>query len=625
MSPIPYDRPSSSDTRNYFGSHPGSAGHSRPSSRPGSITGVGGLSRVMAPDDLEVHTSLEDVDEYEPLFGDEDKDHQPLTEAARLRRRPDTKRRFPSQDIWEDTPDSAQLETEVDTPEPENQDLPVISKTSVFESPEAEAARKGEISEAERSKLLSTQERLAQSDFKPQIYRDGRRPSSRRFPSSDVWEDTPDSAHLETTVGEVEDENENPAVEAGAVVHTTADRSDLSGCTLREGATNGGPVVPQRPMRSLKTKSSVPKESSHLSEVHNASGDDKQLSATEVQTSPTESRKTPVIPERPKPQVPARPDKSDPISPTEDSSTVKSKPPVPARPLGGKIAALQAGFMSDLNNRLKLGLQTPAKQAEPEKNEDDQLEEQAPLADARKSRAKGPARRKPATSPAVEPPQARKMSKLSISKPITVWQTSPKGGLEVVHEISEPTLEDPSKHHTEKKSDTSDSTPEQDIVVPTKSAEEPSITASVSPKQVLDLSSSPAHDAPVEAQKDISVNPLPASSGVGDPISLSAGETVPPHRESIHDKVTLDEKSYDNAGVDTEPSQATSQDISMNKLTKSTSLAQTGTKEIEINPNTLGSQKLTVIEGGNALTGEDVVVHADTPKDDEGHVRQDLI
>lgn len=76
----------------------------------------------------------------------------------------------------------------------------------------------------------------------------------------------------------------------------------------------------------------------------------------------------------------------------------KVKPAVPARPGGSKIAALQAGFMSDLNNRLKLGPQVPQKptsSAEEEKVEEDK----APLADARKARAKGPARRKPAGSP----------------------------------------------------------------------------------------------------------------------------------------------------------------------------------------------------------------------------------
>ena len=82
---------------------------------------------------------------------------------------------------------------------------------------------------------------------------------------------------------------------------------------------------------------------------------------------------------------------------TSPPPTVKAKPTVPARPGGSKIAALQAGFMSDLNNRLKLGPQGPQKPAEP--TEEEKVEEKAPLADARKARAKGPARRKPAVSP----------------------------------------------------------------------------------------------------------------------------------------------------------------------------------------------------------------------------------
>ena len=75
--------------------------------------------------------------------------------------------------------------------------------------------------------------------------------------------------------------------------------------------------------------------------------------------------------------------------------TGKPKPAVPARPAGSKIAALQAGFMSDLNKRLQLGPQPPQKGSEPS---EEKREEKAPLADARKARAKGPTRRKPATS-----------------------------------------------------------------------------------------------------------------------------------------------------------------------------------------------------------------------------------
>lgn len=614
--PITYDLQGSSDIRNNLGSYPGSAGHSRPGSRPGSITGVGGLSRVMVPDDLETYTPLDDVEEYEPLFDDEDKDHQPLIEAARLKRRPDTKHRFPSQDIWEDTPDSARLETEVDTPEPEKQELSSFSKTSVFEPPEAESARKGEISEIKSTKLLSNEERLAQSDFKPQIYLDARS-NSQRFPSSDIWEDTPDSAHLETVVGEEEVEAENTAIKAGAVVHTTTDRGDLSGSTPREGTTSSGPFIPQRPIRPLKHKSSAPKEHSHLSEVYNASGDDSQSPIVEVQRSPTESRKAPNIPERPKPQVPARPNKLDLISPPEESPSLKSKPPVPARPAGSKIAALQAGFMSDLNNRLKLGPQALPKQTESEKSESVQVEEQAALADARKSRAKGPARRKPATSPVIEPPQARKMPKLSIAKPITVWHISPKGTLDVVYEIPEPPLEDLPKYQSEKKSDSPTDRPVEEIAVPTKSAEAPSIPASAPPQQSMGINSDEEHDSSADAKQSIGIDPLLISSGVENRVSLPDGKAIAVHAQSVDDKVTI---------ADTEPPQTTSSEhIGTDKSTKATSPAQTGTKEIEINPNTPGSQKLTVIEGGNALTGEDVVIHAEMPKDDEGHIRQDLM
>lgn len=73
-----------------------SANNSRPSSRPGSIHGpMPGLRLPGAP--------LEDLDEYEPLFPEEEKNaaskEKPLTAADRLKRPELKNRKFPSQDI----------------------------------------------------------------------------------------------------------------------------------------------------------------------------------------------------------------------------------------------------------------------------------------------------------------------------------------------------------------------------------------------------------------------------------------------------------------------------------------------------------------------------------------------
>jgi hypothetical protein len=73
--------------------------------------------------------------------------------------------------------------------------------------------------------------------------------------------------------------------------------------------------------------------------------------------------------------------------------------------MGSKIAALQGGFMSDLNNRLKLGPQAPKKEEEV-KDEPAEEKEKAPLVDARKGRARGPQRRAPAKSASPSPAAA---------------------------------------------------------------------------------------------------------------------------------------------------------------------------------------------------------------------------
>ena len=476
-----------------IGSRSGSASNSRPTSRPGSIHSLSNLSRFSTHDEdrENMHTPLEDVDEYEPLFPDEEGHKRPVTVAERLKLREQMKR-FPSKDIWEDTPNSLQLQATVETPEPSNEMSDPMEKApaAVFETPEQESARKGEVSEEERMKLIPKDERLAKSNFKPHLRQEMHRPGlGQRFPSRDIWEDSPDSARLETTVGDslVSNPKSPPdeGLEAGAVVQTSGAPIEgiIAGEQARDRATAGAaaakPSIPPRPIKSKvsplaadlgQAPPSVPaRPPRRLHQVPPADAQVPIISSTvsaespleAKQPSPTESRKAPVLPERPKPQVPVRPAKNSghessesvPLSRITSTSSVgsdgpstkdltspplapKPKPAIPSRPAGGKIASLKAGFMSDLNSRLKLGPQDhkPQEKAEPEVEE-----EKAPLADARKGRAKGPARRKPVAPTTTETAAADSQDNTptvrnwKIQKPWTVWEHD--GALKLGHQL----------------------------------------------------------------------------------------------------------------------------------------------------------------------------------------------
>lgn len=410
-------------------SRSGSATNSRPSSRPVSIHGtLPNLSRFTSHDEREdMHTPLEDVDEYEPLFPEEGDKEDRTNTAGRFKRRENTKRRFPSQDIWEDTPNSLQLQATVETPEPTEEQVAPAPKALTFEPPETESARKGEVGEEERVKLIPKDERLAKAHFKPleELQRSGMK---QRFPSRDIWEDSPDSARLEATVGEDEiKSSEGP----GAVVTAGQDKAgDVDGTVDK-------PSIPPRPNKpkipepsSPSTFPSIPARPKRLNQDLPAKTESESL----------ETRKAPTIPDRPKPQLPARPlrsahDTSE-INPAEGERrgipAPKPKPALPARPIN-KIASLKAGFLSDLDKRLQHGPQGPKPQEkEPEV-------ENAPLTDARKGRARGPARRKPATASAIAPSIAEGIEpegttvkpNWSIKTPWAVWETKDDGSFHV--------------------------------------------------------------------------------------------------------------------------------------------------------------------------------------------------
>lgn len=333
-------------------------------------------------------TPLEDVREYEPLFSEDDEkraNKRPASVKSLGDHNDGPRHQFRSKDIWEDAPDSALYEAEVETPQepafsrPEAEHEP----KELFESPESEQARKNNIQPAELD--LRGMAAPKKTGLNKSVGSE-KRPSVRhRFPSQDVWEDTPDS-----------------------LMHTTElDDDEPSKDT---------PNVPARPSR-LREETSA--------------------------TSPTESKKAPIIPDRPKPQVPARPSKSSTATSPEEAplsrSISKEKPSVPAKSgIGSKIAALKGSFMTDLESRLRTGPQAIPKPQEKEAEEEAQ--EKAPLADARKGRAKGPARRKPAASPGAAESAPR--PKVSFVSAVTVWQIDEDGNVSIGGQTSKPIVDE---------------------------------------------------------------------------------------------------------------------------------------------------------------------------------------
>lgn len=353
---------------------------SRPASRPASI--------YSQPSHEVQSTPLHDVEEYEPLFPEGGKaDQKHLSHADQAK---EFHRRFPSRDIWEDAPNSVHATAEVSTPEPGahgSQRHQATADLAVREGEtpaQAFARRQEELAEKEDrspdSFLQRTQRPPSWVEGQPHLSKGlqiSRPSSANRFPSRDVWEDTPDSLQFTTTVSTPQQDESEPT-----------------------SATSEKPAIPARPARKQ------------------GSGDDK-----------------PAIPDRPKPQLPARPAKA--AAGAKDPEAVpKQKPAVPARPAGGKIAALQAGFMSDLNKRLQLGPHAPAKKEEPQPEEPEQ-KEKAPLSDARKGRARGPQRRAPTKSKSPSPVAAASNGKpvLSFSTTRVLWSIDEEGTMTVDEDI----------------------------------------------------------------------------------------------------------------------------------------------------------------------------------------------
>lgn len=429
---------------------------SRPSSRPGSMHGDyqgGNLHRFLSQEEPHhgsgMHSPLEEIEEYEPLIPEDEDDtaRKPKPKPKETPKRPGLEHHhWPSQDIWEDTPSSLQFHTTVSTPDIREEDeevAPSSTRSTAFETPEQEQKRKDQ----SIADMSSDEKTLLKPHYASRAV--GERPGVQRFPSKDIWEDTPDSLRYSTTVsGPQMDESrgapdDRPTTTA---IPGSQDDSDARATTTGMGQITR-PTLPARPKHKSRLAEEV--------KPHDVPDEDEEQESREISDekppSP-EKTKAPPIPDRPKPTVPARPARSsrseqdetsgasltksisaEGQSPTDATAApplpTKAKPVIPARPGGEKLAALKAGFMNDLNNRLKVGPQavpTPSREIEPEPAEET---EKAPLVDARKSRAKGPARRKPAASPsAVAEPTSQVFS---MSSTLSIWSIDEDGALQV--------------------------------------------------------------------------------------------------------------------------------------------------------------------------------------------------
>ncbi|ESZ94011.1 hypothetical protein SBOR_5589 [Sclerotinia borealis F-4128] len=418
----------------------GSTSGSKQTSRPGSIH----TSAVRATES----TPLEEVQEYEPLFPEEEKSgtavEKPETAVDRLKRPEMQNRKFPSQDVWEDTPNSLQYTATVSTPQlPDPDDGNEDAHKRSKETPEqAFARRQEELAEKESTSTESFLHPQKKAwSHKPHLAAEARPNLQQRFPSRDVWEDTPDSLQLQTTVStpqtpEVDTimspPDERPTT--GAVVFHQEKAAAGFGLGHDEGRATTGiamtkPSAPARPITSTspdKAQPAIPGRPAQKS---------KQVSTADDAAPPLPLKSKPQIPARPAKPIARESSENIPLTTVPSNSSAKSigsdnssstagktKPPVPSRPVGGKIAALQGGFLADLNSRLKLGPQAPKKE-EPKPEEKVEEKEKVPLSDARKGRARGPARRAPARSPAPISSTAQESSAVTLatSTPSTLW------------------------------------------------------------------------------------------------------------------------------------------------------------------------------------------------------------
>jgi hypothetical protein len=484
---------------------------SRPSSRPGSLYKVESHQSQSTP--------LEDVEEYEPLFPEEEGKEAAKKPTADSKLRPQGlhKQRFPSRDIWEDAPDSVHYTVEVSTPEVPEEKESEEDKSTTSQLPvpregetaaQAFARHQEELAEKETSKngpdTFLKNGRNKPSWAQHQLASETSRPSmAQRFPSRDVWEDTPESQMLETTV--------------------TTPQQDHD---LDSPAEQNKPLVPERPKPARKATDPSTAEKPAVPERP------KPKSAGQDETGSAPPTRQPSMPDRPKPQVPARPVKASPTSggqePAEAAAPPKQKPLVPLKAVGSKIAALQGSFLNDLNKKLGLGPQAPKKEEPATEEEEKPAEEKAPLSDARKSRARGPQRRAPAAKSQSPSGDELKFS-LGFAVPSTIYEVDPDEEGDVV-KLGDAAAEDaaPAKESAPAEGETQKEKDEQ----PKETEASPS-----NPPEPEKVESVSEERKPVTATEDDSPKSSePVREQTQSLVNNSAGDTV------LSEDVKVDEK-----------------------------------------------------------------------------------
>ncbi|POS88131.1 hypothetical protein EPUL_000513 [Erysiphe pulchra] len=339
----------------------------------------------------------EDFTGYEPLFPEEEKDSlknkKPSTSLETLKC-PQISRRFPGQDVWEDTPSSLQYTTTVSVPQlPEEKKISESIEIETETPAQAFARRQEEMAEQGVRELDKT---LHQAKVQKRLNRD-------------IWEDTPDSLLLQTTVASTQIEKEIPNFERDQNFSLSRENSKSkkpNGVPRKSGYSDDDDDDKSNSEHNVSSKSILIAQHTPIrstSSLESSQSVKQEPLANSINTSHSNNPPLPAQ-MKAKPQVPARPSRlasrnsSGNCSPAYSTPnlevTGKLKPQVPLRPMGSKIAALQGGFMLDLNKRLQLGPQASKKEASKDEHQQDDTNN-APLLDPRKGRARGPARRAP--------------------------------------------------------------------------------------------------------------------------------------------------------------------------------------------------------------------------------------
>lgn len=406
---------------------------------------------------------LESGERPEPLFPDSDPEDEPTGTKTPIENKPHEKlkrpglpestgssggHKFPSKDVWEEAPEFSQLEATVSSRPPSDTEMTdedreaerTVPKRTDGKSPSGVAYIHGQPNEhyvpgdeveferkqkdalkkppqyqhttsSSRDDGLDRLLKRGNSTDDPEKLGSTTRAKAKRFPSNDIWEDAPASLQLSTSIGEDE---------AAAVITEPKERATTGGSTDpidiedEKRPTTGAPIEgpatkPEPPARPVRPSPKTRQVSSDA---------------------PGEKKLPPVLPDRPKPKMPL----NRPVRPTAAARAstdatpppaAKPKPTIPPR-TGGKIAALKAGFLSDLDNRLKLGPSAPKKEEEKTEKKEG---EKVVLEDVRKGRAKGPRGRK---LPTVEVKSGKVKEQVLSVGVWAVWSLGGEGEVEVL-------------------------------------------------------------------------------------------------------------------------------------------------------------------------------------------------